>query len=486
MKRINITLILVLLSACIVVGQYVEKGYNCSTIIVGKNASATGNVLIGHNEDDGGTQIVNFYKIYASENPGEKIILKNGAVIDQAKATLGYIWLEMPGQDFADSFLNENGVLITSNSCSSIERQGEIVDGGIGYCLRKIVAERASSARHGVEIAGELVSSIGYNASGRTYTIADTQEAWMFSAVRGKHWAAMRIPDNHVVYLPNYYIIREIDFEDDENFMTSPGLKEYAIKRKWYDQESGEFNFSQAYGNPRSAQSMSNIGRMWTGVNLLSPREYNITDELPESFIPAEPVTIEDLIDILSNHYEGTHLDDSEHYTLHNPHENKVMNICASHQQLSFVAELRDDLPVEIGCRLWLAPRRGCVHAYMPVYYGIYDFPLAYRYYDDDERVAEMHFQPPDNMYDRNNGKAWWSFMQVTDFVDDDYKTRIEERRKVKNHLQQEYFKMILEFDNKIIKLWEENKTASLRDLTEFNKNVFDLAMDTNNEYMEK
>ena len=28
---------------------------NCSTMIVGKNASATGRVLIGHNEDDNGS-----------------------------------------------------------------------------------------------------------------------------------------------------------------------------------------------------------------------------------------------------------------------------------------------------------------------------------------------------------------------------------------------------------------------------------------------
>ena len=194
MKRICYVLIFLFLTS-VAVGQYITGEFSCSTIIVGKDASATGNVLVGHNEDDGGMQVVNLYKIYSDDNPGETIVLKNGAVIDQARNTLGYIWLEMPGQDFADSFLNENGVLITSNSCSSIERQGEIVDGGIGYNLRKIVAERAQSARNGVEIAGEIISKVGYDASGRTYTIADTEEAWMLSVVRGKHWAAMRIPD---------------------------------------------------------------------------------------------------------------------------------------------------------------------------------------------------------------------------------------------------------------------------------------------------
>ena len=45
--------------------------------------------------------------------------------------------MEMPGQDFADSYMNENGVLVTSNSCPSKEQFGEITDGGIGYELRR-------------------------------------------------------------------------------------------------------------------------------------------------------------------------------------------------------------------------------------------------------------------------------------------------------------------------------------------------------------
>ena len=485
MKRIYFVLIF-LLFAGFITGQSITGEFNCSTIIVGKNASATGNVLIGHNEDDGGMQVVNFYKRYADNNPGEKIVLKNGAVVDQAKGTFGHIWLEMPGQDFADSFLNENGVLITSNSCPSIERHGEIIDGGIGYNLRKIVAERAKSARHGVEIAGEILSAFGYDASGRTYTIADTAEAWMLSVVRGKHWAAMRIPDNHVVYLPNFYIIREIDFEDHEKFMTSSGLKDYAIRMNWYDPESGEFNFRQVYGSPRSAESMSNKGRMWTGVNLLSTDKYDISNELPECFIPAKPVTIEDLIEILGNHYEGTQLDDSEHYTLHNPHENKIMNICARHQQLSFVAELKSGLPVEIGCRLWIAPRRGCVHTYIPVYYGINDFPPSYRYYEEDNKVYEMHFQPPDDMYNKENGKAWWAFMEVTDYVDEDYKARIGERRKFKNELQQEYFKLAEGFDAEITSLWQKDRSKALEEITEFSNMIFDKALKSNIRYMEE
>lgn len=483
MKRIFFVLAAFLFS-CLVNGQNFPERFNCSTIIVGKDASASGHVLVGHNEDDGGTQVVNFYKSQAADFPLDKIVLKNGAVADRESAAYASIWLEMPGQDFADSFLNENGVLITSNSCPSRERYGEIVDGGIGYNLRKIVAERAESARKGVEIAGELVSRFGYSASGRTYTIADTEEAWMLSVVRGKHWVAMRIPDKHVVYLPNFYIIREIDFDDDENYMYSEGLKEYAQTRNWYDPADGEFSFRDAYGNPRSAESMSNIGRMWTGVNKLSSGKYDLDDEMPVSFVPSELLSIADLVRVLRNHYEGTELDDSELYTVHNPHQNKVMNICAGHQQTSFVAEMRDGLPVEIGCRLWIAPRRGCVHAYMPVYYGIEEFPASFRYFDDSRRAYEMHFNVPGDMYSRSDDRAWWSFMEVTEFVDEDYEKRIAERRDFIKRLQDEYYELAEEFDNAIIEQWEIDKKKALKDISRFNNMIFDKALESNTEYM--
>ena len=55
---------------------------NCFGIIVGKNASANGEVIFGHNEDDGGEQMLNLY------------------------ASPEYIWAEFPGMETADAFMN--------------------------------------------------------------------------------------------------------------------------------------------------------------------------------------------------------------------------------------------------------------------------------------------------------------------------------------------------------------------------------------------
>ena len=85
--------------------------------------------------------------------------------------------------DFADSYLNEWGVTIASNACRSREDSTGLTKGGISYWLRRLMAERARTAREAVQIGGELVEKYGYDSSGRTYCIADAQEAWLMAGI---------------------------------------------------------------------------------------------------------------------------------------------------------------------------------------------------------------------------------------------------------------------------------------------------------------
>ena len=100
---------------------------NCFTIVVGKAATDDGSVLMAHNEDDRGPNyFVNVHKIPAKpHNNGEMILLKNNGTLPQVKQTIGFLWLEMPNLEFADSYLNEQGVVIASNSCPSREDKPE-------------------------------------------------------------------------------------------------------------------------------------------------------------------------------------------------------------------------------------------------------------------------------------------------------------------------------------------------------------------------
>ena len=68
---------------------------NCMTLIAGRAASATGHVLVGHNEDDGGHIVVRHGYVrprdwaVGAAMPAEK----GCAAIPQAAHTLGYYWV---------------------------------------------------------------------------------------------------------------------------------------------------------------------------------------------------------------------------------------------------------------------------------------------------------------------------------------------------------------------------------------------------------
>lgn len=485
MKRISLLIFLfAVFSLCLAQ----SAGYhNCSTIIVGKDASATGYVTVAHNEDDGGNQLVNFYKVQAMDNPKNRTIrLKDGATELLASHSYAYLWLEMPGQDFSDTYLNENGVIITSNSCPSRERFGEIVDGGIGYELRRLIAERVLSARTGVELAGQLVEKWGYAGSGRTYTIADKNEAWLFAVVRGKQWVAQRIPDDHVAFIPNYYTIKEIDLNDSENFLASKDLVSYAERRGWYNKErDGAFNFSKVYSLERELTDLDNIARMWMGVSLLSGKEFKSGDDFPVSFMPARKTGMKEIMNVLANHYEGTQYDDSDNYKKGSPHNNKTHNICAATQQYSFIAELRSGMTFDIGGRIWIAPGRGCANVYMPFYFGITEIPSSLTM-ETPDTAYEQHFKRPESIYDRSKPMAWWSFVSVTELTDQDYANKIQQRKGSKDDLQNQYEKMAAQLEKDYLPIYKKQPEKAEELINDFQRQVLEKAITENNKFLGK
>jgi dipeptidase len=413
-----------------------QDGFNCFTVMAGRNATSDGAVLFAHNEDDYGKQLVNWIAVPKKHyHEGSVFTLKNGGKISQLHETSRHIWLEIPGMDFSDSYLNEYGVCISSNSCASREDNAEITDGGIGYNLRQLLAERATSARDAVELAGRLVEQFGYTASGRTYCVADPNEAWVIAVVKGKHWVAQRIPDDEVMVLPNSYTIREVTMSDNENFLSCPDLIDYAIKRGWYDPSTdGPFNFRNAYAGKNSLKHPGNVNRAWGAYRLLDAG-YALTDDFPFSFKPAKKVSKQDLMAILRDHYEGTDLDKSEGYTKGSPYKMNGTTICGAASVYGFVAEMRRDMPVDIGCVMWLAPQWPDIQPFIPLYAGVTAFPPEFCR-PDYPKTIDDHYNPPADIHVRNNQHAFWAFVEFSDLMKENYGKNIAWVRK--KHLRLE------------------------------------------------
>ena len=319
---------------------------------------------------------MHFWKVDAADHKEQERALRRGGSVAFAPHTHGYIWCQMPGLEFSDTYFNEHGVCVVSNGCSSREDRPDLTDGGIAFMLRRIVAARAKSAREGIEIATSLLGKFGYADTGRCLVIADDQEAWLLNMVRGKHWAAARVPDDRCAVVANHYTIHTVDPDDLDNFVLSPGLIDYAKSRGWYDPErDGDFDFATAYGTDGARQHKSNIRRAWRANNLLS---HGASEELwlqPTFVTPDQKLSITNLMAVLRDHCEGTPYDKSENFTKHSPYQMGEPTICAQRTSFSTVFQLRSRYPAPIGDIMWVAMCRPDTSVYVPWFAGINSIP---------------------------------------------------------------------------------------------------------------
>ena len=199
----------------------------CFCVAIGKDASPTGYPIIVHNEDDSNTDTMMHYWVPARDDwpAGYTLPAESGTSplrspnIPQLAHTNGFYYGEVKSQfgvgaSSACGMLNEYGVSVMSNQCSSNVTAAQAVinaDGGFHFNLRRAVAERATSSRHAAEIVAQMMNDWGYTDSGRTYTIGDYKEIWLVHVARGQQYVATRVPDDHVAVMPNHFTIQKLD-----------------------------------------------------------------------------------------------------------------------------------------------------------------------------------------------------------------------------------------------------------------------------------
>ena len=300
----------------------------CSAILVGKKASATGRVIVSHNED------------------GKLSLRMRHALVPARDGRLGFFWSECKdpkgGVTPGDTLLNTCGVIVMSNNGgfvkSWLDRSGELpdegeystlTDGGVGFELRRTIAERAHSAREGVDIATNLLTRFGYNQASRNFAIADKDEAWVIEVVKGRRYVARRCPDDAVVAYPNCLTVTRIESGD--------------IVSANVENRRDTFDFTAAYQGPRSWRSSYNLFRMrylYKGVCGIDPGEPEV---YPFSLKPDSAVTAKRIMSTLSTHYEGTPDAVSPHPTkADETHERQKAPICRESTLESFVCVFSD------------------------------------------------------------------------------------------------------------------------------------------------
>ncbi|TET35571.1 MAG: hypothetical protein E3J72_10495 [Planctomycetota bacterium] len=465
---------------------------DCFAVVVGKKASADGSVIVGHNEQNSGRMIANYrYVPRMKHEPGAVVKLRRGGTLPQVAETNAFLWQEVPNCEWSDSYFNEHGVTICSDRCSTREdsweelvKRGDVEGGGIGYMLRRLVAQRAKTAREGVEIAGELINKFGYWDSGRSYVIADPNEAWVLAIARGKHWIAQRVPDDAVVCIPNIHVIGpEADLSDNKNVIASPGLVEYATKRGWYDPKSGKpFSFMDAFNLPPEKNS-------YREKNGHDPRQFGgqptvdgvfrVPEKgpLPFSVKPAHKMEVADVAKILRSHVRGQLPSDKGA-----PHLLDVetgMNICTKTTQAAQIFQLRSNMPKEIGCVAWRATTAPCTGVLIPFYLGITETPEDFYKPCDIKKALSLdyHFNYPEEKLVFDSDFAFDIFNETENLAERNYAEAIKIIREAWDKFEKQEFEMQSRIENGALTLYKKDKDKARQHLTEYTHKLTRLAV---------
>ena len=367
----------------------------CSTLIIGKAVSETGNIIVAHNEDNGGRLFnMQHYMPPAKHKAGEMLKFeKFAAAIPQVEETLGFYWTQTfvpDGASFADGFFNDAGVAVATNWCGEIfdADRMEVKDGGIGYGIRRLIAERAHSAREGVDIAVKLLNEYGYFHEGRTYPIADAKEAWQIAIHQGNSWAAHKVRDDEVVYIPNAFSMDKVDLNDKEHWLVEPKQVERAVKDGRHKAGDPIFNWRKVVAQQSVRHERWNANRNVIAWKFLTGKELNDPEQFPYSVTVDRKLGVSDAMAFLRQHesYIG---EDQELY--HSQSE----GICRTTSHDSIVYNLTADPTLT---EAWKTLGRPCQSVYIPLY------PLARpaegTAFTDPVTATKEHFAGTPAMFD--------------------------------------------------------------------------------------
>jgi len=295
----------------------------CTNMLVQKAASADGSNIIAYNAD-----AANFYTT----------IYHYPAGVHNATATkklwswdYGVYLGEIP--EASETYnvvgnVNEHGLIITESTFGGLlELECTGRDGIVDYgSLIWTTLQRAKTARQAIQTMSDLVNTYGYASTGESLSIADQDEMWYMELIgkgrkaKGAVWVARKVPEGYVTGHANQARITTFPLDDPDNCLYSPDVISFARDIGLYSGSDADFSFSDVYdpvtfegarfceARVWSYFSMF-MGQAWSDQYLDYAMGYNLTNRMPLWIKPANKLSVENVMEAMRNHYEGTPLD---------------------------------------------------------------------------------------------------------------------------------------------------------------------------------
>lgn len=425
---------------------------SCTSILIGKNASNDGSVIIGRNEDS-----QTAWPKHLQFNPRQKVSgnhfrsrankfeLKLPELIFQHSATPE--WTDRYGI-FAEDGINEYHVAVSATeSAYGNERvlahdPFETETGLLEEAIVTVVLPYVKTARAGVQRLGAIIDEHG-SAEANGILFADQNEAWYFEVASGHQWVAQRIPDDAYAVVANQISIQTVDFSDPDNFIWAPHLQDFVTKNNLWP-AARPFNFRRIFGTNDDSDLTYNTPRVWSGQRLLTPScaQTPQNHELPFLRRPDYPITIAAAARVLGDHFQGTPYD----LMGSQPVTKRFRPISVATTQESHLLQLRPVTTPELVGIHWLAMGVTAQSVFVP-------------FYSQGAKVPQM-YQRGRETYAPTS--AYWVFKQAGVLVDRAPQAYARDLSGTQTQTTQALWRQLALADAKISSLASEQRQAAL------------------------
>lgn len=428
----------------------------CTSILVGKKATADGSTMIGRNEDCRSAwpkhMIVHPHlenienNHYSSPDKDNHFSISLPAT--RFKYTATPEWTSEFGS-FEEDGINEYNVAMSATESAYANRRvlgfDPLTDHGIAEeAMINVVLPYIKSAREGVKRLGEIVSSHGA-AEANGILFSDKDEVWYMEIGSGHHWVAQRIPDDCYAVVANQLAIQEVDFDDHDNFMYSKGIQSFVNKNHLNTAKKG-FNFRNIFGTHSYSDEIYNTPRVWDGQRILNPeiKQDPMSENLPFIRKASRLIHRDDVEAVLSSHFKETKYD-----PLGNGSEEdkkKFRPISLAKTQESHILQIRPNVPHNLAGIHWLALGVTAQSVFVPFYAAATDVHPAYK-------VGTKNYSPD---------SAYWIYKLVGVLVDPHYLEFGKLLSDTQDDLYAQYTNLIQETDNQARQLDSKEQVSFL------------------------
>ncbi len=486
----------VVLAVCAVVPGDRRDVSACTTILVGRKATADGAVLMSSSCD--GNQMGRVYLVPGRDDYGDQPVpmTRNG------RDTVGHLPpLERTHRCLVFGAgtlggMNEHGVSIALEFIpmrEGLTSRAGLVSPYSPHWSTSLIANglmRARTAREAVQLIGSMVEEYGFlytwaGDAGVALPIADKTEVWLLeifgpaagwtadSGKPGGVWCAQRVPDDAVGVSANRSRIGRVDPDNPAEFLAADHL--YSLARELGFWEQGQpFIWHEVYGG---AGDRGNTLREWRVLSQLAPSQRLTppaepeSETLPFSVPPDQPVTVARLMAVMRDGYEDSEFDVTAHpafqvdgaksplarpwgprelFDLLGVEPERTISTPASN--FVFVSQARQELPEPLGSLAWFAHGPAATSCLVPIYPGVRELPEAWTAAPDFTRI------------DRR--QVAWNYRLVSNLANQlRYQEVMRDVRQFLERAETALFASQARLEATALRVWETEGAEGVRDL---------------------